>query len=117
MAEFVMPQLGADMSAGKLLNWRKKVGDLVQRGDIIADVETEKADIEVEVFATGVIEKLLVQPGEKVPVGTVLAIIQEEGKPTGAEAPPIFQHAPAITSPVAPTPPAPAVPLRPSAGT
>ncbi len=76
-----MPQLGADMSAGKLLRWRKLSGDHVQRGDIIADVETEKADIEVEVFTTGVIEKFLVQPGEKVPVGTVLAVIREEGKP------------------------------------
>ena len=87
MAEFVMPQLGADMSAGKLLSWRKKVGDRVRRGDIIADVETDKADIEVEVFSTGVIEKILIQPGEKVPVGTVMAIIREEGKPAGAEVP------------------------------
>ncbi len=58
----------------------------MQRGDIIADVETDKADIEVEVFTTGVIEKFLVQPGEKVPVGTVLAIIREEGKPLTPEA-------------------------------
>lgn len=87
MAEFPMPQLGADMSAGKLLGWRKNVGDHVQRGDIIADVETDKADIEIEVFTTGVIEKFLVQPGEKVPVGTVLAIIREEGKPLEAEVP------------------------------
>jgi pyruvate dehydrogenase E2 component (dihydrolipoamide acetyltransferase) len=86
MAEFVMPQLGADMSAGKLLAWRKHVGENVQRGDIIADVETDKADIEVEVFTNGIIEKLLVQPGEKVPIGTVLAIIREEGKPAQAEA-------------------------------
>ena len=84
MAEFVMPQLGADMSAGKLLAWRKHVGENVQRGDIIADVETDKADIEVEVFTNGVIEKVLVQPGEKVPIGTVLAIIREEGKPSGS---------------------------------
>ena len=80
-----MPQLGADMSAGKLLGWRKGVGDHVQRGDIIADVETDKADIEIEVFTTGVIEKFLVQPGAKVPVGTVLAIIREEGKPLTPE--------------------------------
>ena len=85
-----MPQLGADMTAGKLLRWRKKVGDRVQRGDIIADVETDKADIEIEVFTTGVIEKLLVQPEEKVPVGTVLALIQEEGKPpAGKEIAPV----------------------------
>lgn len=87
MAEFLMPQLGADMSAGKLIQWRKNVGDRVQRGDIIADVETDKADIEVEVFSTGVIEKILIQPGQKVPVGTVMAIIREEGKPARAEIP------------------------------
>jgi pyruvate dehydrogenase E2 component (dihydrolipoamide acetyltransferase) len=86
MAEFVMPQLGADMTAGKLLRWRKNLGDRIQRGDIIADVETDKADIEIEVFTNGVIEKFLVQPGEKVPVGTALAIIQEEGKPAATVA-------------------------------
>jgi pyruvate dehydrogenase E2 component (dihydrolipoamide acetyltransferase) len=109
-----MPQLGADMSAGKLLSWRKKAGDRVQRGDIIADVETDKADIEVEVFSAGVIEKLLVQPGEKVPVGTILAIIQEEGKPS--EAPLTSKPAPTITPIVAPTPSTPAFPTRPAAG-
>lgn len=93
MAEFRMPQLGADMSAGKLLRWRKQPGDPVQRGDIIADVETDKADIEVEVFVTGVIEKFLVQPGEKVPIGTAMAFIREEGKPA-AGAPPVFPGAP-----------------------
>jgi pyruvate dehydrogenase E2 component (dihydrolipoamide acetyltransferase) len=104
MAEFVMPQLGADMSAGKLLQWRKKVGDRVQRGDIIADVETDKADIEVEVFSTGTIEKILIQPGEKVPVGTLMAVIREEGKPTTAGAP----AAPQEISPVPlPRPPLP----------
>ena len=87
MAEFVMPKLGADMSAGKLIAWRKKPGDMVTRGDIIADVETDKADIEVEVFTSGVIDRFLVQPGDKVPVGTVLAIIREEGKPLDVIAP------------------------------
>ncbi|MEW6544892.1 MAG: dihydrolipoamide acetyltransferase family protein [Nitrospirota bacterium] len=84
MAEFVMPTLGADMSAGTLVAWRKRPGDRVAKGEIIAEVETDKAVIEVEVFTTGVIEKLIVQPGEKVPVGTVLAIIREEGGPRGA---------------------------------
>jgi pyruvate dehydrogenase E2 component (dihydrolipoamide acetyltransferase) len=87
MAEFAMPQLGADMTAGTLLKWRKGVGERVQRGDIIADIETDKADIEIEVFSSGVIEKFLVQPGEKVPVGTVLAILREEGQLTMAEGP------------------------------
>ncbi len=114
MAEFLMPQLGADMSVGKLLGWRKKVGDRVQRGDIIADVETDKADIEVEVFATGTIEKILVQPGEKVPVGTALAIISEEGPSPGAgpvpPSPSPEHAAPTIPSPAPLIPTAPAPP-------
>ncbi|MBM4133557.1 MAG: 2-oxo acid dehydrogenase subunit E2 [Nitrospira sp.] len=81
MAEFVMPTLGADMDAGTLVAWKKKPGDRVTRGEVIAEVETDKAAIDVEVFASGVIEKLLVQPGEKVPVGTVLALVREEGQP------------------------------------
>lgn len=79
MAEFVMPTLGADMNAGTLVAWKKKEGDRVTRGEIVAEVETDKAAIDVEIFSTGVIEKILVQPGEKVPVGTVLAIIREVG--------------------------------------
>jgi pyruvate dehydrogenase E2 component (dihydrolipoamide acetyltransferase) len=80
MAQFLMPQLGADMTAGKLLRWRKRVGESIKRGEIIADVETDKADIEVEVFSDGVIEKILVQPGQRVPVGTPLAMIREKGE-------------------------------------
>jgi len=110
MAQFVMPQLGADMTAGKLLAWRKKVGDPVKRGDIIADVETDKADIEVEVFSAGVIEKFLVQPGEKVPVGTPLAIIRQEGAAETTESPK------ELTGPASPAPATPlAVPLPPTA--
>jgi pyruvate dehydrogenase E2 component (dihydrolipoyllysine-residue acetyltransferase) len=88
MAEFVMPALGADMSAGTLLSWRKQPGDTVTRGDIIADVHTDKADIEVEVFTSGVVEKLLVDPGAEVPVGTPLALIREDGKAKEAAPPP-----------------------------
>jgi len=80
LSEFVMPHLGADMTAGTLLMWRKKPGDHVTKGEIIADVETDKADIEVEVFTSGVLEEILVTPGTKVPVGTVLAVIRQEGE-------------------------------------
>lgn len=75
MIEFTMPSLGADMEAGTLSEWRVKSGDKVKRGDIIADVETQKGLIEVEVFEDGIIDKLLINEGEKVPVGTVLALI------------------------------------------
>ena len=82
-----MPTLGADMSAGTLTAWKVKPGDAVNRGDIVAVVETDKADVEVEVFAGGVVETLLVEPGTKVPVGTPLAVIHAEGE-VAAPAPP-----------------------------
>ncbi len=76
MAEFIMPSLGADMKNGILVDWRVKPGDQVKRGDIIADIETDKGVFEVEVYSDGVIDRLLVEPGEdKIPVGTVLATI------------------------------------------
>jgi pyruvate dehydrogenase E2 component (dihydrolipoamide acetyltransferase) len=79
MAEFVMPTLGSDMTEGRLVAWKKKVGDRVAKSEIIAEVDTEKSAIEIESFHAGVIEQLLVQPGETVSVGTVMAIIREEG--------------------------------------
>ncbi len=79
MAEFVMPTLGSDMTEGTLVEWKKKVGDRVVKGEIFAEVDTEKAAIEIESFHTGVVEQLLTKPGERVPVGRVMAIIREEG--------------------------------------
>jgi pyruvate dehydrogenase E2 component (dihydrolipoamide acetyltransferase) len=75
MAEFRMPSLGADMDAGTIVEWLVHPGDVVHRGDIVAVVDTEKSDIEVEVFDDGVVEELLVAEGEEVPVGTPLARI------------------------------------------
>jgi pyruvate dehydrogenase E2 component (dihydrolipoamide acetyltransferase) len=86
MGEFKMPSLGADMTAGTLIAWMKKPGDAVKRGDVIAEVDTDKGVIEVEVFQDGVIEKLLVKEDEKIPVGTVLAIITEAGDGTRSKA-------------------------------
>jgi pyruvate dehydrogenase E2 component (dihydrolipoamide acetyltransferase) len=104
MAEFVMPILTADMSAGTLVAWRRKVGDPVRRGDIIAEVETDKGLIDVEVFTTGTIERILVEPGATVPTGTVLAIIQEAPGTVAAPTPL------AASGPAAPPPSVPAVP-------
>lgn len=80
-----MPTLGADMTVGTLLAWMKKPGDEVKRGEIMAEVDTDKGVIEVEVFTSGIIEQLLIEPGAEVPVGTVLAIIREPGEVPGAE--------------------------------
>ena len=75
MAEFRMPSLGADMDEGTLLEWLVKPGDQVDKGDIVAVVDTAKAAVEVECFDSGVVSALLVEPGQRVPVGTALAVI------------------------------------------
>jgi pyruvate dehydrogenase E2 component (dihydrolipoyllysine-residue acetyltransferase) len=102
VAEFRMPSLGADMEEGTVLQWLVKPGDSVKRGDIVAVVDTEKATIEVEIFQTGVVDKILVPEGEKVPVGTVLAMIREQGEAQAAAPAPAPKRA-------VPTPPPPKV--------
>lgn len=94
-----MPSLGADMDAGTLLEWYVKPGDTVKRGDLVAVVDTSKAEIEVEIFEDGVIDELLVEAGTRVPVGTVLATV----RPVGERAP---ATVPAVAEPEAATPPA-----------
>ncbi len=87
MIEFKMPALGADMEAGTLVQWLKNPGDPVTRGDIIAVVDTDKGAIEIEVFNDGVLDRTLIEPGQKVPVGAVLALIREAGQTVAAPPP------------------------------
>jgi pyruvate dehydrogenase E2 component (dihydrolipoyllysine-residue acetyltransferase) len=98
MAEFVMPSLGADMEAGTLVAWLKKPGEKVNRGDVIAEIDTDKGVIEVECFSPGIVEKLLIEPGEKVPVGTALAVIREERETTKPAIETTAQVSPPITT-------------------
>lgn len=118
MAEFVMPTLGADMTEGTLVQWKKRVGDRISKGDIIAEVDTEKAAIEVECHAGGIIEQLLTKPGDKVPVGTVMAIIRAEGQAATTSPQPQHIAPQPVTPPVLPpdtgtaTPPSPGSRLR-----
>ena len=101
MAEFRMPSLGTDMEAGTLVEWMIKPGDRVKRGDVVAVVETQKGAIEIEIFEAGQVERILVDVGGKVPVGTPLARIRSEReiKAGVAEAP----RAPEALAPVAAT--------------
>lgn len=78
MGEFRMPSLGADMESGKLVEWLVTPGTLVRRGDIIATVETQKGLFEIEIFEEGFLGEPLIQAGQEVPVGTVLALIHAE---------------------------------------
>lgn len=97
MISFKMPSLGADMEDGTLVEWRKQPGDALTRGDIIADVETQKGLIEIEFFGEGILEKHLVSEGQKVPVGTVIALVKPEGESLSSpvvEIPPSSREAP-----------------------
>jgi pyruvate dehydrogenase E2 component (dihydrolipoamide acetyltransferase) len=96
MIEFRMPTLGADMEAGTLVEWLKQPGDIVARGDIIAVVDTEKGAIEIEAFDAGVIDRLLIEPGQKTPVGTVLAMIRAPGESPGVGAVPAVGAPPPV---------------------
>jgi pyruvate dehydrogenase E2 component (dihydrolipoamide acetyltransferase) len=85
-----MPALGAGMDVGRLIEWYVGPGDEVTRGSLIALVETDKANIDVEVFEDGVIETLLIEEGTKVPVGTPLARITartDEARPASVPVP------------------------------
>jgi pyruvate dehydrogenase E2 component (dihydrolipoamide acetyltransferase) len=113
MSEFVMPSLGADMEAGTLLEWYVKPGDTVKRGDIVALVDTSKAEIEVEIFEDGVIDELLVPAGTRVAVGTPLATVRSaKAEPVPAAATAVAVRAAPPAAVTVPTPPAGPEPLR-----
>ncbi|MDO9199498.1 dihydrolipoamide acetyltransferase family protein [Rhodoferax sp.] len=109
MIEFKLPSLGADMDEGTLLSWSVKPGDAVKRGQVVAVVDTSKAAVDVEIWHDGRVGELLVQPGSKVPVGTVLATVLEPGEAAApqavAPAKPVAAAAPVATE--APMPAAP----------
>lgn len=82
-----MPKLSDTMTEGTLLKWHKKVGDTVEIGDILAEVETDKATMEMEAFDDGVITEIRVQEGAKAPIGGILAILDGDGSVAPAAAP------------------------------
>jgi len=132
VTKVVMPKLSEAMESGKIIKWLKKEGDRIQGGDILAEIETDKADVEMEAFGAGVLRKVLVPAGEKAPVGTLIGVIAEPGDDIAA----VLASAPAPAAAgvgaagsasarnntrsapsAAPTPsaaPAPAPPLRPA---
>ena len=115
--DFLMPTLGADMQAGTLVAWRTRPGDAARRGEILAEVDTEKGVIDVEVFHDGVLDEIVVPVGQKVAVGTVIARMRGGAGPEPAVGP-----SPPASTPAAPPEPvlAPSVPAaapaRPPAG-
>jgi pyruvate dehydrogenase E2 component (dihydrolipoamide acetyltransferase) len=101
MSIFVMPSLGADMEAGKLVEWLVKPGDAVHRGDVVAVVETQKGAIEIEIFEDGIVQSLEAELGATLPVGAALALI---GDGTAAQEAPPQQPALPKAAPAEPEP-------------
>lgn len=122
----VMPQMGYDMREGTVVRWHKKEGESVARGEVIADIETDKATVEFEAYTAGVLRKIVAQEGIAVPVGELIAVIaepneelpQDAGAPAQAppreerprEAPRETPAAPAATAEPATAPSIPAAP-------
>src|SRR5437879_12871731 len=128
VTKVVMPKLSEAMESGKIIKWLKKEGDRIQGGDILAEIETDKADVEMEAFGAGVLRKVLVPAGEKAPVGTLIGVIAEPGDDiaavlasapapaaagAGAPASASALRATRAAPPAAPTLPAPPAPTPP----
>jgi pyruvate dehydrogenase E2 component (dihydrolipoamide acetyltransferase) len=106
VTKVVMPKLSDAMETGKIIKWLKKEGDRIQAGDILAEVETDKADVEMEAFGAGVLRKILVPAGELAPIGGLIGVIAEADEDIAS----MLAGAPAPTAPpaVASAQPAPA---------
>jgi len=118
--ELTMPRLSDTMESGTIIRWNVKEGDAVSSGDVVADVETDKATMEMQVYDDGKVSKILVPEGQLVPVGTPIAVIAEAGESADASGPSGTGSEPAAAAPraaapaAAPSPPSPAEPPAPS---
>jgi len=103
MPEITMPKLSDTMTEGTLLRWRKKKGDKVEVGDILAEVETDKATMEMEAFEEGTLADIYVPEGGKVVVGAAIALVLGEGEKAG-DKPKASAPAPSTSTPELATP-------------
>src|ERR1700676_4469077 len=107
--ELLMPALSPTMTEGSIAKWHKKVGDAVKAGDVIAEIESDKATMEFEAVDEGTIGRILVPEGASgIKVNQPIAVLLEEGEDAKAPAPAKPVSAPAPGAPAAPTPAAPA---------
>ena len=79
--EVIMPALSPGQETGILLEWFKQEGETIEKGEPLMEVETDKANVEVEAEATGILSNISVQPGDEIHVGKVIAMILSEGEP------------------------------------
>ena len=113
--ELTMPQMGYDMQEGTILKWLKGEGDSVENGEPIAEIETDKAVVEFESYAAGVVRQILVAAGNTVPVGEPIAIVGEAAEAAAPAPEPPAADAPAADADEAPDePPSAAIPMPPA---
>ncbi len=111
--EITMPKLSDTMEEGKILRWLKKEGDAVEAGEVIAEVETDKADMELEASATGVLAEIRVAEGANAAVGAVVAVLDGGGRASRPASPPSPESRAPVQKPAPAEPP----PARPTSGT
>ncbi len=105
-SEVVLPQWGMEMQDGVIVRWLKQEGDVVQEGDALVEIETAKMQTELESTVSGVLDRIVAQEGEIVPIRGVLCVIAEPGEvierptPTAAPAPPAASPSATVTAPV-----------------
>ena len=112
-SELEMPKLSDTMTEGTILRWLKQEGDTVEIGDEIAEIETDKATMAMEVFDEGILSKILIPEGGKAPVGSAIAILSAEGESATSATPaaqPAATEPPAVSQPAATPTPAAATP-------
>src|SRR5436309_2313815 len=104
--QVIMPKLSPTMEEGQLSRWLKKEGDKVSMGEPLAEIDTDKATMEMQALGTGVLRKILIQEGESAPLGQLIAIIGEADEDISSlitQAP--TTEAPTTQAPETPTPP------------
>src|SRR2546425_7937019 len=102
----IMPALELAQESGKVVHWLKRPGDPVQKGEPIAEIETDKVPVEIEAPASGVLRDVTAQAGDVVPVGQTIAVILAAGEAgAGASAPAVMPAANAAATGAVPTPP------------
>jgi pyruvate dehydrogenase E2 component (dihydrolipoamide acetyltransferase) len=111
VTKVVMPKLSEAMETGKVIKWLRLEGDRVQGGDVLAEIETDKADVEMEAFGSGVLRKIVVPAGERAPVGSLIGVIAEPGEDISA----VLATAPAVAVAAPPAPPPAAAAAAPAA--
>src|SRR3990172_7392508 len=109
MADVIMPKMGDAMTEGKVLTWRKKVGDAVSLGEPIGEIETDKVNVDIEAEEAGTLVEIVVGAGQSAPVGSKIAAIGAPGAKPAAVKPTAAAEKPSPAGPAAakPAPPGP----------